>query len=590
MKIHQQPLNLLIAPPPTNFQLRRYQRQVISDLYKFFRLGFTSGLVYGPTGCGKTAIACQIIADSVKRGRRVLFVCHRTKLISQTQDSLRRFFGIESGVIWADYPSDPDTPVQIAMLQTLQNRKLPPKTGLVIFDECHSSIYYNAAWRIMNHYSGGIFALSPCYFVGLTATPWRAKQKEGFCQFFQFLVKAPYPIDLVKMGHLTRPRCFGYGGLINFDQLDVNSSGEYSDASMAKVCNEEFNAEVIAHTLSICKDKKLIAFCANINQAYDLAAQFNAAGVRSEVVVGDTPEPQREAIYRRLRRGETQLISSVGVLCEGFDEPSIDGAIIARPVRSRALLIQMCGRALRLFEGKKEAYLLDFGECFSRPTPGHPMKRHKISLCPKEFNPVAETKECPGCHEIIPIFAKICPICGYEFEEDGDGGDDEEGDVPNFGEILSDEEKAQARYLRSQLKACFTKGTNPFRVRGWFYERYGFFPPVHWYRHAIFKNKDPELSREKYKRFLFQNIPNVPRSVVRDWLNREFGGYCDSNPLDWWVILGLLPGANWEEIKAAYILMLNRYQETLETDSIEYRGKMKLLNFALDEAKQYVKR
>ena len=43
------------------------------------------------------------------------------------------------------------------MIQTIQNRELPPDIGLVIFDECHSSIYYQIAWDIMMHYSGGIF-------------------------------------------------------------------------------------------------------------------------------------------------------------------------------------------------------------------------------------------------------------------------------------------------------------------------------------------------------------------------------------------------------------------------------------------------
>lgn len=96
-----------------NLKLRDYQKQVIADLYRFFRQGFKAGLLYGPTGCGKTAIATKIIADAVARGRRVLFCCHRKKLVGQTQESLLKFYSIESGIIWADNPVDYSLSVQI---------------------------------------------------------------------------------------------------------------------------------------------------------------------------------------------------------------------------------------------------------------------------------------------------------------------------------------------------------------------------------------------------------------------------------------------------------------------------------------------
>lgn len=75
----------------------------------------------------------------------------------------------------------------------------------------------------MMHYSGGIYPLSKCYFIGLTATPWRTKYKEGFCEFFQALIRAPDPIKLVKMGYLSRPRLFG----IIYSQFWTTVKGEY---------------------------------------------------------------------------------------------------------------------------------------------------------------------------------------------------------------------------------------------------------------------------------------------------------------------------------------------------------------------------
>jgi superfamily II DNA or RNA helicase len=102
------------------------------------------------------------------------------------------------------------------MIQTIQNRQLPPDIGLVIFDDAQQHLL-QICWDIMHHYSVVCsLSLSKCFFVGMSATPWRTKVKEGFCQFFQFVVKTPYPIDLVKQGWLARPRHFGYRGLVDF--------------------------------------------------------------------------------------------------------------------------------------------------------------------------------------------------------------------------------------------------------------------------------------------------------------------------------------------------------------------------------------
>ncbi|WP_414589737.1 DEAD/DEAH box helicase [Scytonema sp. PCC 10023] len=122
-------------------KLRDYQHQGIRNTYQFFGSGLKSVLIYAPTGSGKTVIASKMIADAVSRGRRVLFLVHRTKLIDQTAATLKNVYGIECGIIWANVPLTPAAPVQIGMVQTLQNRDLPPDIGLVIVDECHTSIY-----------------------------------------------------------------------------------------------------------------------------------------------------------------------------------------------------------------------------------------------------------------------------------------------------------------------------------------------------------------------------------------------------------------------------------------------------------------
>ena len=58
-------------------QLRNYQKQVIGQIYYWYRWGKKSVMLVSPTGSGKTLTATHIISDAVSRNCRVLFIVHR---------------------------------------------------------------------------------------------------------------------------------------------------------------------------------------------------------------------------------------------------------------------------------------------------------------------------------------------------------------------------------------------------------------------------------------------------------------------------------------------------------------------------------
>lgn len=68
----------------------------------------------------------------------------------------------------------------------------------------------------------------------------------------------------------------------------------------------------------------------------------------------------RKRVLDDLKHGRIQIATSCGVLTEGFDEPSINAIVMARPTRSKPLYIQCCGRGLRLWPGKQDCIVLDF--------------------------------------------------------------------------------------------------------------------------------------------------------------------------------------------------------------------------------------
>ena len=106
------------------------------------------------------------------------------------------------------------------------------------------------------------------------------------------------------------------------------------------------------------------------------------------------------------------------VLTKGFDQPDIMVGGLARPTRSLSLHIQMCGRFLREFEGKKKL-ILDHAGNIERL--GFPDDDIPTTLDMGEPNVNSDTNNsdeplpwnCPKCHSLVPERTRICPNCGH---------------------------------------------------------------------------------------------------------------------------------------------------------------------------------
>jgi superfamily II DNA/RNA helicase len=77
------------------------------------------------------------------------------------------------------------------------------------------------------------------------------------------------------------------------------------------------------------------------------------------VLSAGTKQKEREKIYAQFRAGDVKLLLSCEVLLEGYDEPSAEGVLFARPTQSQSFMIQAAGRAMRLYPGKTEAIIID---------------------------------------------------------------------------------------------------------------------------------------------------------------------------------------------------------------------------------------
>lgn len=549
-------------------------------------------------------MATYLMDLAARKQCKVLFIIHRDPLVEQTAKSLQRY-GIQAGYIKAGYEhTDGSHSVVIASIQTLACRQLPEDVGLVIIDECHTTAWFDTYQKIKLHYSGGVMALSPVKFLGLTATPWRTKATTEFMgQHFDAIVCAPDLSELVKMGYLSRPRHFGWGGLADWGKLETGNDGDFSQQQAAVITlDAEFNQAVVDRFLEASPERKAICFAQSVEQSLLLARLFNDAGVVAEHLEANTPHEERREMYARLASGETRILVSVGTLTEGFDEPTISAIVLARPTKSLSLLVQMCGRGLRVSSGKQDCLLLDFCENFKRL--GYVTKNHPVTLCPqfKEVNK-SSTKECPKCHALVYSFLMVCPECGFEFPFiEGIDEDPPDNFLPEFGELLTDEDRLKVTYLRSQLRAGYSKGLSPDRIWQLFEKKFGHYPPNEWHLGAVFRGKNSEFHRNAYREFLYGVNLKATDFWIKFHLELEFGNPkrkykkkngktftpppVDITRLQWWAVLGVTPLDEWSSIKNAYRQQAMRWHpDVANVDEATAKNQMQLVNWAFEQAK-----
>jgi len=398
--------------------LRPFQSITNDKARALVAAGLKRIVIIAPTGAGKTVMASDIIHGAERKGTRTLFLAHRKELIDQCHEKLSRF-GVSAGVIMgADRRRDDFLKTQVASVQTLRNRmdRLPP-AGLVVIDECHHSTAqtYRA---LMDHYTK-----TGAIILGLTATPWPAARR-GLADLYETSVLSATPAELIRDGYLVSYEAFAYDAP---DLHSVKSShGDYNQKDLGLACNTEvLVGNVVGEYVKHAMGRRGILFPVNVEHSEHLVAQFLAAGVSAAHLDCHTPKLERERILAGLAVGAITIVSSVGVLTEGFDCPAAEVCILARPTQSLTLHMQMIGRVLRPSPetGKLRALIHDHAGNLMRHGFPDDEREYSLTATPKR---VRDLNTCPFCMFVYGALRDgKCPNCGELIHEAGDrdGGD-----------------------------------------------------------------------------------------------------------------------------------------------------------------------
>lgn len=348
--------------------LRPYQRAAIDAIVHAGRVrGLDRPAVVLPTGAGKTVVFAHFALEWLERhpGKRVLILVHTAELLAQTLAALHDVAPwLLVGAVQASR-NETLARVVVGSVQTLRNeqrRRMLRDVGLIIVDECHHAVAVTYR-TILNHF--GALEFGPtrgegdAVAVGFTATMTRADDL-ALGDVWQDVVYVRTISDMIHDGYLIRP----HGIHVRVDDLDLSqvktSRGDYASGELGKAIEESLAPEAIAKAVAEhAPHRKILLFAPTVSSAQIIADALSASGRRVGLIHGGLTDAARTAVVDAFRADPEGILANCMVLTEGFDEPSADCVVIARPTKSRGLYIQIVGRILRPFPGKTDALVLD---------------------------------------------------------------------------------------------------------------------------------------------------------------------------------------------------------------------------------------
>jgi superfamily II DNA or RNA helicase len=300
-----------------------------------------------PTGCGKT-IAGLMLHEATKS--RTLWLAHRDELITQPAAAARALMpdGHEIGVVQASSNEIDARDLVIASVPTVSRTNrlaqiAAQRFDLIVVDEAH----HTAA----DSYKRVLATFPDTPVLGLTATPER-DDKKSLLEVYPEGIAFKYSIRrAVDEGYLVRPVPHRIV-LPEFDPSTLATSRISGDFAQDALAAEMLTEAAVTATMegiryAAKQGRRILVFCVNVEQAQLVASRCNAENIRAAAVYSGMGMDARRDALRRHEEGDLQVLTNFAVLTEGYDSPSVNCVVVARPTRSRSVFCQAVGRGLR---------------------------------------------------------------------------------------------------------------------------------------------------------------------------------------------------------------------------------------------------
>ncbi|MES3036996.1 MAG: DEAD/DEAH box helicase [Bdellovibrionota bacterium] len=389
------------------YKLREYQQQAVNNTLKYFRVRRDPAVIVLPTGAGKSLVIAELAR--IAQGR-VLVLAHVKELVEQNHEKYQSY-DLTAGIFSASLGKKDSE--QKAIFGSVQSVARAPESffedfSLLVIDECHrvaeegSTQYQDIVKKLLEK--------NPkLCILGLTATPYRlglgwiyeygptGEIKTDKPRFFKQCV-FELPLSYMIKNHFLITPVKVDIPVTSYDFSELSDKGTtFTTAEVEEILKSQkrLTPFIIKNIMDITErfDRKgVMIFSATVRHAEEIMTYLPPEDAR--LVIGDTEMTERNQIIQDFKDRKFKYLVNVSVLTTGFDAPHVDVIAILRPTESNSLYQQIIGRGLRIADGKKDCYVLDYTGM------GHDIYAPEIS----DKKPAKDTVSV-----IVP-----CPKCGFE--------------------------------------------------------------------------------------------------------------------------------------------------------------------------------
>lgn len=348
-----------------------YQQEILDKLEAERTVrGYNRNLVVAATGSGKTVISAldykRFCRQHPGQPCRLLFVAHREEILKQSMYTFRAVLkDANFGNLFVGSHKADSIDHLFISIQTFNSQDFTTKTDADFYDYIVVDEFHHAAAPT---YQKLLVYYQPQILLGLTATPERMDGK-NILDYFEGRIAAEIRLPEAIDRKLLCP--FQYFGVT--DTVDLSSlkwrTGGYDKNELSNLYTfsglvAERRADLVVNSIlkyvTDINEVKGLGFCVSIEHARFMADYFNAHGVPSMALTGDSPDEERNAAKQRLVSGEIRFIFVVDIYNEGVDIPEVNTVLFLRPTESLTVFLQQLGRGLRMAENKECLTVLDF--------------------------------------------------------------------------------------------------------------------------------------------------------------------------------------------------------------------------------------
>ncbi|KAJ9131575.1 DEAD/DEAH box helicase [Pleurostoma richardsiae] len=349
--------------------LRNYQEECIQSVLGSLDDGHKRVGISLATGAGKTVIFTQLI-DRIKplsrHATQTLILAHRRELVEQAAKHCVNLYPdkrveVEMGSLQASGTAD----ITIASIQSITSGDRiskfdPSKFKLVLVDEAHH-IVAPGYMRTLAHFGVATKKADSPHLVGVSATFSRFDGLRLGAAIDEIVYHKDY-VDMIGEKWLSDVVFTTVESSADISGVEtVGIRGDFKPAQLSRAVNTEEVNEITVRSwrAKAAGRSSTLVFCVDLAHVAGLTQKFRQHGFDAHFVTGDTPKVERSNLLDAFRRSEFPVLVNCGVFTEGTDIPNIDCVVLARPTRSRNLLVQMIGRGMRLHPGKDNCHIID---------------------------------------------------------------------------------------------------------------------------------------------------------------------------------------------------------------------------------------